>query len=177
MILRLSARYSQTAEVKNRPWPCVLLLMFWCSFSLMGCTEEAFLSTHWSGCKSRIVETQGLTTGHVEKLNKKSLNEFTNFCALKGALWYEFTHTWEGENGKPLTGVFFGEFPLLSMKAPQFLSSAGDWSSLSLLFFLIMDAGGELNLFIQVLERARDLPWLAAAHCLLIAGTLEAFIE
>jgi len=54
----------------------------------VGCVEEAFLSTYWSGCKSRIVEAQGLTTGHVEKLNEKkvltsSLNESTNFCALK----------------------------------------------------------------------------------------------
>lgn len=90
MILRLSAWCSQTAEVKNRPWPCILLLMFWCSFSLVGCTVEAFLSTHWSGCKSRIVKTQGLTTGHVEKLNKKKFEWIHKFLCSKRCfvLWF-----------------------------------------------------------------------------------------
>lgn len=70
-ILRSSAQYFQTAEVRNNAWPCILLLVFWCGLSLMGCVEEAFLSTHWSRCKSRIVEAQGLTTRHIEELNGK----------------------------------------------------------------------------------------------------------
>ncbi len=92
--MRSSAQYSQTAEVKNNAWPCVLLLVFWCGLSLVGCVEEAFLSTHWSRCKSRIVEAQGLTTRHIEELNGKKGFEWIHtilwsknmFCVINLAI-------------------------------------------------------------------------------------------
>ncbi len=75
----------------------------------MGCVEKAFLSTHWSRCKSRIVEAQGLTTRHIEELNgKKVLNESTQFCGLKGVLCYKSNRYLRGRERKAFDrGVFW----------------------------------------------------------------------
>lgn len=84
-------------------------------------------------------------------------------------LWFTL-HTWEGENGSPLTGVLFSELLVLSVKEAQFASSQSVWSALSLFFFLGRESGGELNLPSVRVLWGMGLPWFIPTWGLHRAG-------
>lgn len=71
LILRLIAWWEWL-----RVSPCIFLLMFRCGLSLVGCTEQTLLSTHWGRCKGGIVQAQGFTTRYIEKLHWTNKHKF-----------------------------------------------------------------------------------------------------
>lgn len=82
-------------------------------------------------------------------------------------LWLTL-HTWEGENGSPLTGVLFSELLVLSVK--EFAQSPSERSALSLVFFLGRDGEGESNLPAGRVLWGTGFPWLVPTWGLHKAG-------